>query len=185
MAFRHGEERFYVGKNSAGILGVSEIKDPFVTNTGKRWVWVVVIIVLFILTMIVGVRFNKELKDRYMEQSAFDTPAEAATREIGKTMVSLYARESEIIEFYEDEDETARALSRYIGSEKAAELGWSGDDLAGHFTVYYTELMARYDTSKSVMKDGRSRMYIYLIQDAGSGQWQAVGTAVAPEETVS
>ena len=182
MPMRRGEERFYVGTNSPGILGVKEVKDPFITNTGKRWVWVVIIILLLIGSLTAGIHFSNLLRKTYMEQTRYETPADAATAEVGKTLLSLYAKSTEITDFHEDAAETARAYADYIGSEKAAELGWSGEDLKGHFTVFFAEYLARYDQTKSVMKDGRSCMYIYLIQDAQSGEWEAVGTAPAPEE---
>lgn len=174
------ENNYYVGTDSAGIFGVRAVRDPFVTNTGSRRMWAIIIAILFITALAAGIIFTNLLRQRYLERNMYPTPEEAAMGEVGKGLISLGATQTDILELREDPEETARAIVEYIGSEEAAARGWSGEELRGHFLAYYAEYMARYDHNKSVMNDGRAQMYLYLIQDAGTGEWEAVGSAKAP-----
>jgi len=70
-----------------------------------------------------------------------------------------------------DEDETARVVEMYSGSELAQARGWTDEYLAEHFVVVYANYYVEYDHTKTFMDDGYTHQYFYLTQDTETGEW--------------
>ena len=70
-----------------------------------------------------------------------------------------------------DEDETARVIAMYTGSELAQARGWTDEYLAEHFVVVWASYYVEYDHTKTFMDDGHTQQYFYLTQDTETGEW--------------
>lgn len=76
-----------------------------------------------------------------------------------------------------DEDETARIIEMYSGSDLAAARGWTDEYLAQHFVVVWAKYYVEYDHTKTFLDDGETEQYFYLTQDVRSGKWTISDTA--------
>lgn len=172
------ENRYYVGDRVDGLYGRAA-NDGFITENGSRRVWWIVIAVLLVVALVTGVLVTARLKAAAAAQRRYDSADEAAVAEITKTLNGLDAKRAEVLLLIPDEAETERALPDSALSAAAAERGWDADSLAEHFVVYYADYMAQYDPSRSVMRDGETRLFLYLMQDA-DGLWEVVDVRIAP-----
>ena len=82
-----------------------------------------------------------------------------------------YAISVHIDEIKVDEDETARVIAMYTGSELAQARGWTDEYLAEHFVVVWASYYVEYDHTKTFMDDGHTQQYFYLTQDTETGEW--------------
>ena len=172
------ESRYYVGDRVDGLYGRAG-ENAFITETGSRRAWWIVIALLLVVALVAGIAVTAKVKAAAAAQRLYDTPLEAASAEITKTLNALDAKRAEVLELSGDEAETARALPEYEGGTLAAEKGWTGDELKDHFTVFYVDYMAQYDASRSILRDGETSLYYILMQDA-DGLWEVVDVRVAP-----
>ena len=171
------ENRYYVGDRVDGLYGRAQ-DGAFITETGSRRAWWIVIALLLVVALIAGIAVTAKVKAMAAAQRLYDTPIEAASAEITKSLDSLGATRAEILTLAPDEEERALALPRYVGGTLAAGKGWTGEELAGHFAVYYADFMAQYDASRSILRDGETSLYYILMQDS-DGLWEVVDTRAA------
>lgn len=73
-----------------------------------------------------------------------------------------------------DDDETARVIAMYSGSELAEARGWTDEYLAKHFIVVYANYYVEYDHTKTFMDDGQTQQYFYLTQNTETGEWTII-----------
>lgn len=82
-----------------------------------------------------------------------------------------YTLKVRVDEIKVDDDETARVVAMYSGSELAEARGWTDEYLAKHFVVVWAKYYVEYDHTKTFMDDGYTEQYFYLTQDAETGEW--------------
>lgn len=80
-----------------------------------------------------------------------------------------------------DPEETARVVELYTDSELAQSRGWSRELLRDHFVVVETIYYAEYDHSRTFLRDGRSRVWFWLLRDPETGRWSVVDST-SPED---
>ncbi len=73
-----------------------------------------------------------------------------------------------------DETETAQVRERYMGSDLAAERGWTDEMLAQRFIVVWAKYDVEYDHTKTFLDDGPTEQFFYLIQDEKTEEWSIV-----------
>lgn len=82
-----------------------------------------------------------------------------------------YTLKVRVDEIKVDDDETARVVAMYSGSELAEARGWTDEYLAEHFVVVWAKYYVEYDHTKTFMDDGYTEQYFYLTQNAETGEW--------------
>ena len=73
-----------------------------------------------------------------------------------------------------DEDETARVVEMYSGSELAQARGWTDEYLAEHFVVVWANYYVEYDHAKTFMNDGDTEQFFYLTQSVETREWTII-----------
>lgn len=73
-----------------------------------------------------------------------------------------------------DNDETARMVKMYQGSELAKSRGWTDEYLAEHFLAVRAKYYVEYDHTKTFLDDGNMDQYFYLVEDTESGLWTVI-----------
>ena len=104
-------------------------------------------------------------------QNPSQNPIETVQSALLNQLEKAYALELTVEQIEIDQEETARAVKRYRGSELAQSLGWTDQYLAEHFVAVRAEYLAVYDHTKTFLDDGRVCQYFYLTRDPKSGQW--------------
>lgn len=82
-----------------------------------------------------------------------------------------YTLKVQVDEIKVDDDETARVVAMYSGSELAKARGWTDGYLEKHFVVVWAKYYAEYDHTKTFMDDGFTEQYFYLTQNTETGEW--------------
>ena len=78
-------------------------------------------------------------------------------------------------------EETARIIGVYAGSELAQSRGWSDEYLKEHFLVIEAVYYAEYDHTLTWWRDGRSRIWFWMVRDPATGLW-SVADNTSPED---
>jgi len=73
-----------------------------------------------------------------------------------------------------DNDETARMIEMYQGSELAESRGWTDEYLTEHFLAVRAKYYVEYDHTKTFLDDGNIDQYFYLVEDVESGLWTVI-----------
>lgn len=99
------------------------------------------------------------------------SPIETVQSTIENQIDKEYTISVRVDEINIDEDETARVVAMYSGSELAQARGWTDEYLAEHFVVVWAKYYVEYDHTKTFMNDGYTEQYFYLTQDTETGEW--------------
>lgn len=78
-----------------------------------------------------------------------------------------------------DNDETARMIEMYQGSELAKSRGWTDKYLEKHFIAVRAKYYVEYDHTKTFLFDGDTDQYFYLVEDVESGLWTIVDNSTS------
>lgn len=73
-----------------------------------------------------------------------------------------------------DDAETQRQIERYKGSELAESRGWTDEYLDQHFIVVKVRYECEIDHTKTFLRDGLLKSYVFLTRDPESGVWTIV-----------
>lgn len=68
-------------------------------------------------------------------------------------------------------EETARTIKRYTGSELAAKNGWTDAYLSENMVAVYAKYTVDYDNTKVPYNEGRLEQYFYMTRANGESEW--------------
>ena len=173
---------------------MSELDDRYVTealsyecpHTSKASSKKLVILIAAIVAVLALCGFTAHelgLFDRWFQKPSAD-PTQTVRSAIEGQADKVYTICVRIDEIKVDEDETARVVKMYAGSELAGSRGWTDDYLSEHFVVVLAKYYVEYDHTKTFLDDGCMEQYFYLTQDARSGKWTIVDNT-SPSTKVS
>ena len=113
------------------------------------------------------------LFDPWLQKPSVDPTATVQSAIEGelKKEYTITVRVDEIII---DNDETARMIEIYQGSELAKSRGWTDEYLAEHFLAVRAKYYIEHDHTKTFLDDGNIDQYFYLVEDVGSGLWTVI-----------
>ena len=143
----------------------------FVRREGRlKRGWLLLAAVIAALALCGFAAYRLAVSDLWL-QNPSQNPIETVQSALLNQLEKAYALELTVEQIKIDQEETARAVKRYRGSELAQSLGWTDQYLAEHFVAVRAEYLAVYDHTKTFLDDGRVCQYFYLTRDPKSGQW--------------
>lgn len=113
------------------------------------------------------------LFDPWFQKPSAD-PTAAVQSAIEGQLEKEYTITVRVDEVIIDNDETARMVEMYQGSELAKSRGWTDEYLAEHFLAVRAKYYVEYDHTKTFLDDGNMDQYFYLVEDVESGLWTVV-----------
>ena len=113
------------------------------------------------------------LFDPWLQKPSVD-PTATVQSAIEGELKKEYTITVRIDEIIVDNDETARMVKMYQGSELAKSRGWTDEYLAEHFLAVRAKYYIEYDHTKTFLDDGNIDQYFYLVEDVESRLWTVV-----------
>jgi len=113
------------------------------------------------------------LFDPWLQKPSADPPA-AVQSAIEGELKKEYTITVRVDEIIVDNDETARMIEMYQGSELAKSRGWTDEYLAEHFLAVRAKYYVEYDHTKTFLDDGNIDQYFYLVENVESGLWTVI-----------
>ena len=139
----------------------------------KKRTLVIVVVIVALLCLCGFATYQLGLFDKWLQKPSTD-PVQTVQSAIEAQAEKDYTINVRVDEVKVDEDETARVVDMYSGSELAQERGWTDDYLAEHFVVVWADYYVEYDHTKTFLDDGDTQQYFYLTQDMESGKWTII-----------
>lgn len=139
------------------------------SRSPKRTI-ILVAAIIALLALCGFAAYELGLFDLWLQKPSVN-PTETVQSAIENQIDKEYTISVRVDEIKVDEDETARVVARYSGSELAQERGWTDEYLAEHFVVVWAKYYVEYDHTKTYRNDGYLEQYFYLTQDVETGKW--------------
>lgn len=142
-------------------------------RSAKRTALLIAAIIVAALALCGFAAYEFGLFDPWLQKPSVDPTATVQSAIEGelKKEYTITVRFDEIII---DNDETARMIEMYQGSELAKSRGWTDEYLAEHFLAVRAKYYVEYDHTKTFLEDGDQDQYFYLVEDIESGLWTVI-----------
>lgn len=162
---------------------MSEINDKYVEeaiaydksstlkrNRNPKRTVILIAAIIAVLALCGFAAYELGLFDPWLQKPSAD-PVQTVQSAIEGQADKEYTVSVRVDEIKIDDDETARVVTMYSGSELASARGWTDEYLAEHFVVVWAKYYVEYDHTKTFMDNGYTEQYFYLTQDTETGEW--------------
>ena len=167
---------------------IVEAKEGNLVNTtkkaqGMKQTLVLVAVIATLLILCGFSAYQLGWFDPWLQKPSAD-PVQTVQSAIEGQAGKEYTISVRVDEIKVDDDETARVVAMYSGSELAQARGWTDEYLAKHFVVVYANYYVEYDHTKIFMDDGYTQQYFYLTQDTDTGEW-TISDNTSPDTSIA